>query len=138
MFLHVSVVHSFLLLTNFPLHELSHNDGHWVISLGDAITDQSTVSILYKSFYGHMFPILLKKISRAEIDRTWNRYILILIIFKNCEIVFQKTVPFLHFHKQYTRFPITLVGVINFFNVIHSIWCEDKHLNGFNMHFHDD
>ena len=60
MFLHVSVVHSFLLLTNFPLHELSHNDGHWVISLG-VITDQSTVSILYKSFCGHMFPFFLRK-----------------------------------------------------------------------------
>ena len=109
------------------MHELSHSDGHWVISLGVTI-DQSTLSILYKSFCGHV-SILLKKISR---------YILILIIFKNCEIVFQRDCTILHFHKQYIRFPITLVGVINFFTVIHSIWCEDKYLNDFNMHFHDD
>ena len=60
MFLHVSGVHSFLLLINFPLHEFSHNDGHWIISLG-VIIDQSTVSILYKSFCGHMFPFFLRK-----------------------------------------------------------------------------
>ena len=77
--------------------------------------------------------ILLEKISMTEIARTWNRYILILIIFKIVKLFFKEIIPFYTSTSNIQDFQLLPLVSSIFFNVNHSNWWEEMYLKDFNM-----